>query len=376
MGGPCRSPCRVLPAARTRPGRRSYSTPPRSIRRGFRASPTCRGRARCRSRRSRPSRASARSPRTGRRRCRPARASAPGRSGRTGRRRAHASPVHPAPRSTTVIVSPRPAFDGDVDRRPRRAVLHRVVEQGPQDLFETVRIGHGEVRGTLDAQRRTVDRHASAPHVRSTSGWTAKTSCCGLSTPASSRDTTSSWLTIRLRRSAWCAIDSRSPRAESDRPSSGSELGGERGDARERCLEVVRDATQEVGLHARHPVQLVGLVAHLCIEQRVLQGRSRVLADEGEQRDLCRRRIEAALPRSVEDRPQAVADGDVGDRERPPWSLDVACRAVGVGDRCPALELADRLRGLVRPRSPDRRRDAAAPECWMSSPRNAMSHRA
>ena len=76
----------------------------------------------------------------------------------------------------------------------------------------------------------------------------------------------------------------------------GSELGRKGADARQRGLQVVRHAAKEIGLDGRQPIQLIRLSADLCVEERVFQGRRRVLADEGQQIDLRRRRLDAALP--------------------------------------------------------------------------------
>ena len=60
----------------------------------------------------------------------------------------------------------------------------------------------------------------------------------------------------------------------------GAQLGGQGADAGERRLQVVGDAAKEVGLHRGEPVELVGLAADLCVEERVLERRAGVLSDE------------------------------------------------------------------------------------------------
>ena len=87
----------------------------------------------------------------------------------------------------------------------------------------------------------------------------------------------------------------------------GAQLGREGRDARQRGLEIVGDAAQEVGLHAREAVQLIGLLSDLGVEERVLEGGPGVLADEGQEGDLRRRRVQPSLPGGIEDRSQSIA---------------------------------------------------------------------
>ena len=112
-------------------------------------------------------------------------------------------------------------------------------------------------------------------------GVTAKTSCCGVSTPASSREATSSWLTIRRRRSAWCAIDSRSARARLGEFGIGPQLGRQHPDAGERRLQVVRDPARK---SARTPAMRFSSSAWLrtCACRASARPGAGMLADEAQ----------------------------------------------------------------------------------------------
>ena len=67
------------------------------------------------------------------------------------------------------------------------------------------------------------------------------------------------------------------------------ELGGQRADAGERRLEVVRDAAQEVGLDGGEPVELIGLAPDAGVEERVLERGAGMLADQAQKVELGRR---------------------------------------------------------------------------------------
>ena len=115
-------------------------------------------------------------------------------------------------------------------------------------------------------------------------GVTAKTSCCGVSTPASSREV-QQLADHPPDRSAWCAID-RGPRAPASE-SSGSARSSV-ASAPMLVSGVWRSCVTRAGsrLDAGHAVELIGLAADLRVQERVLERRAGMLADEGQQGDL------------------------------------------------------------------------------------------
>jgi hypothetical protein len=75
----------------------------------------------------------------------------------------------------------------------------------------------------------------------------------------------------------------------------------------------------------------------------VLEGRSEVLSQQRQQRDVGGCRLRAALPRSVEHDPQPGADRCVDGDEGAPWPIEPCDRRVGEGRRRPPLEIRDLL---------------------------------
>ena len=153
---------------------------------------------------------------------------------------------------------------------------------------------------------------------------------------------------MRRSRSAWCAMVSRSARAAASDPTAFAQLRCEGPDARQRRLQVMRHAAQEVGLELCHAVQLIGLRAQARVEQRMLDGGRRVLAQEAQQPELRRRWRWPALPGCHQDRAQIFAGRDVHHDERPPrtrWRV-----ALHGSQRCRA---AGRWRPIGAPRPPE-----------------------
>ena len=144
------------------------------------------------------------------------------------------------------------------DAASRRAVLHRVVQHGPQDLLEPVRITDDQVLGTLADRAPWADPPAAPP----TFG--ARTAPPGTRPgPGSARPPPGARPPAAGPPSAAAGPPGgrscrgrRAPR----RRGRGSGAAPPPGpDARQRRLQVMGHAAQEVGLERRQPVQLIGL---------------------------------------------------------------------------------------------------------------------
>ena len=214
-------------------------------------------------------------------------------------------------------------------------------------------------------------------------GPTRKTSWRGVSSPTSRRETTSSWPTMRRSRSACWAIVSRSMRAAVS-TGSGPAAPGQGANAGQRRLEVMRDAPQEVGLHRRHPVQLIGLHAQAGVQQRVLDGGGRVLTEQAEQIQLRGVRVRAPFPRSKQDGTQCVAGRHVGDGKRRPPGAARQPRSPRIGpdpqksrpSRAPRRGFWGRIRDPARRRPGSRSRGSGTRSTAMSQVGSPVTCRA
>ena len=195
-------------------------------------------------------------------------------------------------------------------------------------------------------ERRSARR---ASHVLRTTGSILKMSCAGVTTPASSRDATRSWLTMRRSRSDWWAMVSRSARAASSRAERLAQPLCKGSNARQRRLQVVRHAAQEVGLDGGHAGSArqpgCGPCAYRSAWSIALAACRPIARTDPDRTALAR----PPFPQGKQDGTQFLARGAVHHDERAPWTP--MCRLprvpgfhVGRSRQCrPSMEIAQGL---------------------------------